>query len=285
MKDFEPRYIRSIEAFYTKKVGALPRDLGFFDTVAKWIDKEEQRTRNYLPQMSEFEVLEVVYNVLITVNELHFTENFGPCLSSGDTEHARLIYTLLAKIGRSRDLFPFIGEHVKYVVDSVVSAADMGTASSVVATFVKAHTQCFSILDKVLCNNTEARVELELAFKRAFAQHDAQTARALALYCNDVASCTEKDPADMAKEIGDIATVAEYMEDKDMFFELHEKFFAKRLVRLHADSEAIDRAIVEKLRAVCGPTFTRKIELMLSDIVSSKDITQNFLSLYTVPCK
>lgn len=285
MKDFEPKYIRSIEEFYTKKVATLPRDLGFFDAIAKWIDKEEQRTRSYLPQMSEFEVLEVVYNLLITVNELHFTENFGPCLAAGDTEHARIIYAFLAKVGRSRDLLPFLGEHVKAVVDGVVSAADMSTASSVVSTFVKAHAQCFAILDKVLCNSAEARVELELAFRRAFAVHDAQTARALALYCNEVASRTEKDPADAAKEIGDIATVAEFMEDKDMFFELHEKLFAKRLVRLHAGSEALDRAIIEKLRAACGPTFTRKIELMLSDIVSSKEITQKFLSIYTVPCK
>lgn len=284
MKEFEPKYIRSIESFYTRKANNLLRDIGYFDTIAKWIEKEEQRTRHYLPQMSEDEVLGAVCNVLITANESHFIENFDICLSSGDTDHARLIYTFLTKVGRSRDLFSVIGAHVKSVVDSSVSSVDTSTAASVVDIFVQTHAKCFSLLQKVLCNSKEAKIELELAFKRAFASHDIQIARALALYCNDIASHIEKDPSTVEKEICDIATVAEYMEDKDMFFELHETFLAKRLIRLYAGSEALDRAILEKLRGACGPTFTRKMELMLSDIASSREVVQNFLSSTKLSC-
>ena len=285
MKEFEPKYVRSIEAFYTKRVSTLPKDVSYFNTVSEWIAAEELKTRSYLPQMSESEVSGAVDGVLITANEPFFVEKFDHCLSSGDTDHARLIHTLLTRVGRSGSLSPALFEHVKAVVGKTVSLADPGVPSSVVAAFASAHAQCFSLIAGVFCGDSKAKSELSIALRKAFAGHDIQAPRALALYCNEIASRPKKDSSDLAKEVDSIAIVAEFLEDKDVFFDLHETLLAKRLIRFHAESEALDRAVLDRLKEVCGSSFTRRMEHMLADVASSKSVVENFLASTDLSCK
>lgn len=66
------------------------------------------------------------------------------------------------------------------------------------------------------------------------------------------------------------------MTDKDIFEGFYRKALAKRLITgrgLHSEGE---RMMIARLKAECGPIFTKKLEVMLADLQASDDFLREF---------
>lgn len=66
-----------------------------------------------------------------------------------------------------------------------------------------------------------------------------------------------------------------YLRDKDVFERCYKRHLAGRLLRGRA-SEAGERAVLARLRAECGYQFTSKLETMLNDVNTSRDVLDKY---------
>ncbi len=63
-------------------------------------------------------------------------------------------------------------------------------------------------------------------------------------------------------------------QDKDLFREHYCVMLSKRLLLQKSVSNDIELATIVKLKALCGPQYTKKIEDMLADLKVSEDAKQ-----------
>ncbi|KAK1423075.1 hypothetical protein QVD17_18369 [Tagetes erecta] len=70
--------------------------------------------------------------------------------------------------------------------------------------------------------------------------------------------------------------VFRYLHEKDIFEKYYKQHLAKRLLSGKGTSEDAERSLVLKLKTECGYQFTSKLEGMLTDMKTSRDIIDGF---------
>ncbi len=128
------------------------------------------------------------------------------------------------------------------------------------------------------CNNDS---NFRLAKKKAFQQFlnsSDKTARALARYTDYLFRRQVRQLSDdqLEAKINSTIRIFSNLSDKDIFEGFYRKALAKRLINnrgLHNEGE---RMMIARLKAECGPIFTKKMEVMLSDLQASEDFLREF---------
>uniref|UniRef100_A0A914W5X7 Cullin family profile domain-containing protein n=1 Tax=Plectus sambesii TaxID=2011161 RepID=A0A914W5X7_9BILA len=100
----------------------------------------------------------------------------------------------------------------------------------------------------------------------------------LAHYCDWLLKKSAKNPEEV--ELEDSLTRAmilfKYIEDKDIFEKCHSKMFAKRLVSGLSVNDDAESSMITKLKQMCGCDYTSRLQRMLTDWRSSKELTDAF---------
>lgn len=73
-------------------------------------------------------------------------------------------------------------------------------------------------------------------------------------------------------------TLFRFIDGKDVFEAFYNKDLAKRLLYEKSASLDLEKNMISKLKAECGPQFTSKLEAMFRDVDASKDLMQSFRS-------
>ena len=83
------------------------------------------------------------------------------------------------------------------------------------------------------------------------------------------------DPEAELERIDQLATLFTYLKEKDVFQEYHKAKLAKRLLQT-TPNEELERAFIEKLQRVMGKGYTHKMEGMLRDRESTREMSDKF---------
>ena len=83
------------------------------------------------------------------------------------------------------------------------------------------------------------------------------------------------DPQAELERIDQLATLFTFLKEKDVFQEYHKAKLAKRLLQT-TPNEELEKAFIEKLQLVMGKGFTNKMEGMLHDRESTREMSDKF---------
>lgn len=68
----------------------------------------------------------------------------------------------------------------------------------------------------------------------------------------------------------------QYIEEKDVFLHFFSKMMAKRLINETSASEDLEASMISKLKSVSGFEYTTKLQRMIQDVGTSRELTQKF---------
>jgi len=121
-------------------------------------------------------------------------------------------------------------------------------------------------------NNQELKARIERGFEN-FINAGNTVLQALPIYCDNF--LTKKagniEPADQDKIIEGILTIFKNIKSKDKFEELYRRNMARRLLCKTTANDDIEGIIITKLKAECGPSYVKNLEVMLKDISNSRE--------------
>lgn len=99
----------------------------------------------------------------------------------------------------------------------------------------------------------------------------------LARYCDQLLKKGGKaTDVDVEKMLDDILIVFKYIEEKDVFLHFFSKMMAKRLINETSASEDLEASMISKLKSVSGFEYTTKLQRMIQDVGTSREMTQKF---------
>uniref|UniRef100_A0A914W5Q5 Cullin family profile domain-containing protein n=2 Tax=Plectus sambesii TaxID=2011161 RepID=A0A914W5Q5_9BILA len=100
----------------------------------------------------------------------------------------------------------------------------------------------------------------------------------LARYCDWLLKKSAKNPeeAELEDSLTQAMIVFKYIEDKDIFEKFYSKMFAKRLVSSLLVNDDAESTMIGKLKQMCGCDYTSKLQRMLTDTHSSKELNEAF---------
>lgn len=90
------------------------------------------------------------------------------------------------------------------------------------------------------------------------------------------ASATLPTPAQIEANLATLAKLFELLPDKDAFQEAYRKLLAKRLLLSRSLSLTFEEAMVARMREICGPQFTSRLEVMLLDASHTSQISEAY---------
>ena len=108
---------------------------------------------------------------------------------------------------------------------------------------------------------------------------NAAAPQALATFCDNILRKTQDSATSresVEERLNDVVTVFSYINDKDVFGMLCEKFLSKRLIGGNTAGVETEGVFVEKLKAVQGQDFVKKMEVMINDINSNAETNEKF---------
>ena len=114
---------------------------------------------------------------------------------------------------------------------------------------------------------------------------DHTNAMLIATFCDSVLS-KEKggnrmSDDDVEAALEQAVKLFSYLQDKDVFSEHYRNALAKRLLNSKTKSLDTERAMISRLKIICGTQFTSKMEGMLNDLKQSQETQQTFSTWVT----
>uniref|UniRef100_A0A914X965 Cullin family profile domain-containing protein n=1 Tax=Plectus sambesii TaxID=2011161 RepID=A0A914X965_9BILA len=105
-----------------------------------------------------------------------------------------------------------------------------------------------------------------------------KSAELLARYCNLLLTKSAKSfgEAEVEDLLTEVMIVFKYLDDKDEFELFYRSLFAKRLIGSTSASDDAESSMISKLTQMCGSDYTAKLQRMLTDTRSSKELNGAF---------
>lgn len=131
-------------------------------------------------------------------------------------------------------------------------------------------TECFMSDVIVESSLTKAFADFVNIFPRA--------SEFISLYIDSHLKKDLKDKTDAEVEyvLEGAVTLFKYLQDRDLFERYYQKHLAKRLLTGKSQHEEAEQAIITKMRATGGNSYTSKFEGMFKDIAISVDLRKSF---------
>uniref|UniRef100_A0A914XRU0 Cullin family profile domain-containing protein n=1 Tax=Plectus sambesii TaxID=2011161 RepID=A0A914XRU0_9BILA len=110
------------------------------------------------------------------------------------------------------------------------------------------------------------------------AENTSKSAELLARYCDWLLKKGVKNSneAELKDFLTEVMIVFKYIDDKDIFEKFYSKMLAKRLVGSLSVNDDAESRMISKLKQMCGFEYTSKLQSMLTNWRSSKDLTEAF---------
>uniref|UniRef100_A0A914X4Z2 Cullin family profile domain-containing protein n=1 Tax=Plectus sambesii TaxID=2011161 RepID=A0A914X4Z2_9BILA len=105
-----------------------------------------------------------------------------------------------------------------------------------------------------------------------------KSAELLARYCDWLfkKSAKNSEEAELEDLLTQVMIVFKYIEDKDAFEKFYSKMFAKRLIGGLSVNDDAESSMINKLKQMCGCDYTSRLQRMLTDWRSSKELNEAF---------
>mmetsp|Transcript_23625 Transcript_23625/g.59511 ORF Transcript_23625/g.59511 Transcript_23625/m.59511 type:complete len:541 (-) Transcript_23625:36-1658(-) len=268
------------------------------DTCPEYLQKaeqriamEERRAEKYAREETKDHVLSCVRHELLIVHQKALLEKestgMESMLADNKTEDLQRLFRLYNPIPDgleplARILKAHIAKRGAAIVKKTEETKDMKSHVSTLLD-LQTHFQtlvhtCFEKSPKIL---QALRGAFEIFVNESIS--GVTTSELLATFCDSIlrTSGQKLSEEEMENALGRVASLFEYLQDKDMFNEYYRNLLAKRLLGQRSASDDAERSMISRLKTSCGSQFTQKLEGMMSDMQVSTEVQRDFRNFLT----
>ncbi|KAJ8902886.1 hypothetical protein NDN08_006206 [Rhodosorus marinus] len=264
---------------------------------------EVKAAENYVHVSTMSALEEVLLNALVAEHAQEVVSKLVPKLiSQQNVEDLRRLYTLVSTLEDPRILLQeHLREQIYEAGTDAMKQFSVGTESCSAAglsswqgdaglrtaedaeKFVLASWSVYSRYRELVAEAFQSHGLFELALEQGCIQFINSVPRApqhLAVFSNLVLgmNCGTQRLGDgeLEEKFEKLTRLFRYLNEKQEFLRLYSNELARRLIRKCSISEQAEKTMLARIEDVCGTENTPRIEAMLSDLASSKELTVSF---------
>ena len=296
--DLEAPFLESTKEYYAHKADLWMTEddtPSYLVKVEKVLADEQDRLINYLNNVTEVKLMNVVETELLGKKKLELMEKEGSGLKVL-LEHEKIddlnrMYQLFSRL-KEEGLAPMADIFRSHVLESGMERINARSARletlpdkerekestndpSFVKELIALHEKYLEMVRSQFGSHALFQKALKDAFTD-FVNRDAgesKHAEIMASFCDTLLKSGGEKLGDDEIEayLEKIVLLFSYLSDKDVFAEIYRDMLAKRLLGQRSASDEMERMMVGKLKQRCGSQFTGKFEGMINDLVVGTD--------------
>ncbi|XP_059475189.1 cullin-3-B-like [Neocloeon triangulifer] len=298
---FENDFIRKSISFYQMEASKFIKNNKLSDYLAmtkKRMDEEKDRNQHYLPRSTHERIISVVENELVKRRMKQILE-----IGNGEVRRAivaeqisvlKNLYTIFKKHEGGTDLI--LEQFLKTLTEQCTAiqqeeqagnaAAAAGpsrdnspttAAINMVQNLIEIRIKFNKIVDEAFEKDATFADKLDTAYKN-FVKEKINVAESLSLHINNFLKKGDKNISDEELEVKMDGSmfIVKCLRDMDAFEQYYRKHFSLRILEDKSIGDDIERAMVGRLKALCGWQTTHHLEQMFKDIQMSSDFSDEF---------
>uniref|UniRef100_A0A7S1EQY9 Cullin family profile domain-containing protein n=1 Tax=Timspurckia oligopyrenoides TaxID=708627 RepID=A0A7S1EQY9_9RHOD len=298
VREFEDRYVAQTLRYYSteaEKFLSKPDCTvsGFTSHIIRRRTEETLRVQRFLHSCSEARVLKTVESVLVKDHLEYLLSELTKMVRNRRTEDLSKLYISIHKfesgLAKVREEFRnFVIEEGSQTISSHIAdhgafpnggRDDLGETIFLVDKLLDLIEEHSDTVRSCFQNNALFNSDLDDAFtmflNKRWGNHG--FSEILAFYCDFLmrhgADKISESLLELRMEC--VVKLFAYLENKDTFHEFYRRMLSRRLLERKCN-EDLERALLSKLKIKAGPVFTSMLVGMLKDMVSSKDLNNNY---------
>ena len=253
------------------------------------LEEEKGRVNLYLHPDIMGPLMKACLSVLVNGHSSLLRDEFQSLLDNDRQDDLARMYRLLARITDGLEpLRTKFEAHVRKsglaAIDKVSADADNLDPKIYVDALLEVHSQYQQLVNDAFAGESEFVRSLDNACKeftnrnKVCKSGTSKSPELLAKYTDSLLKKNAKSPeeGDLEKLLTQIMTIFKYIEDKDVFQKFYSRQLAKRLVNANSASDDAEMSMISKLKEACGFEYTNKLQRMFQDILTSKDLNDNY---------
>lgn len=298
-EDFETPCLEATRDYYTKESTLFIAENSVSDYLKKVqarLQQEARRGSQFFHSSSQFALMNVCEKVMIEKHVEALQNEFMQFLKGDKIEDLTNMYALLSRVQNALDPLKALCE--KHIHS--VGLAELETISKeqvkpqiYVDAVLKTWRKYSDLVKAAFQNDAGFVAALDKACRR-FLNNNAITQmlggggedgsskspELLARTCDQLLKKGAKGTTetDVERILDDIVTVFKYIEDKDVFLFFFSKMMAKRLINEASASEDMEATFISKLKSVSGYEYTTKLQRMIQDVGTSRELNAKFVA-------
>ena len=289
---FERPFVTATETFYKQESQQFMSD----NTVTEYMKKaesrleeERQRVGLYLHPDIMSTLTKVVTRVLVGDHATVLRDEFQKLLDLDRQEDIARMYKLLHRVKDGLDpLRTKFEHHVRRsgeaAIEKIASEGEAVEPKIYVDALLGVHTQFAQLVSYAFNGDTEFVRALDNACKefvntnKLCKEGSSKSPELLAKYADNLLKKGPKavEENELESLLSELMTVFKFLNDKDVFQKFYTRMLAKRLVHANSNSDEAEISMIAKLKEACGFEYTNKLQRMLNDMQTSKDLNANF---------
>lgn len=286
--DFEPRFLAATRAFYDAEARRLATSLEIADYLAhieQRLNAEKDRVAAYLDEATRRPLLSTLEATLIAPHVNTLTTRGAAALVETHNKNAmRLMYGMWSRVDAQDQLKMAIKEAMRAQGARVLgSGKDEASQDAppdtdrTIAQLLALHARCEELVRFCFSGDERFLYATRQAFEAFIGARDNHVAELLADHIHALlisSSSSTDSPGRRARLEADLG-LFRYLKSKDYFQALHRSALSRRLISGRYSPDA-EKFVIERLRAACGPQYSKQMEAMFNDMKMSRRHYEEF---------
>ncbi|KAF7731994.1 hypothetical protein EC973_007099 [Apophysomyces ossiformis] len=279
--DFEPRFMEDTIAYYSQEGSRLINELSVPEYLQHTYKRREEegidRMNGYLDPRTKAPLMEAVTEQLIYVKTQEIiSKGFDAMMDEQLAEPLRIFYEALNPSKELAHLRAAFADYIKRRGTDMIK--DPKQDAAMVPCLLDYKAKLDNILANCFHNDTLFANVLKESFETFVNTRRNRPAELVAKFIDSKlrASSKKTGDEDVEQVLDRVLVIFRYLQGKDTFEAFYKRFLAKRLLLNRSASNDAEKNMLAKLKAECGPDFTKNMEAMFKDIEISADLTNAF---------
>ncbi|KAJ8654808.1 hypothetical protein O0I10_009529 [Lichtheimia ornata] len=278
---FFPAFAKETGAYYGEESTRLLKEMDvpqYLRHVSRRIEQESvDRIQAYLEKTSRSPLTQIVIDRLVR-RPLGFIlqQGFNKMMDDGDKEPLCTLYTSVSGTEDASQLRIAFSNYIKARGAALVQ--DPKRDPTMVASLLAYKAKLDDICKDCFSNDGQFLNSLKESFEAFINSRPKRPAELLAKYFDSKIRSTAKrnSDEDLEKTVDKLLPLFRYLQEKDIFEAFYKRHLSRRLLLGRSISNDMEKMVLLKLKAECGPNFTKNLEAMFTDIEVSADLHVQF---------
>ena len=295
-EDFETACLEATREYYSKESGLFIAENSVSDYLKKVttrLAQEGRRGQTFLHPSSEPALMHVCEQVMIEKHVEVIQSEAESFLTGDKHEDLAALFALLGRVKNALDPTRALVEkhiHAMGLAELESVAKEQAIKPQVyVEGVLRVWRKYGGLVASAFQNDPGFVASLDKACRRFLncnsvtggdenSGSSSKSPELLARYCDQLLKKGSKGASDtdVEKVLDDILIVFKYIEEKDVFLHYFSKRMASRLIQETSASEDLEASMISKLKSVSGFEYTTKLQRMIQDVGTSRELAQKF---------
>lgn len=277
---FQDAFLEQSRQFYLDEGNSLILTLetpDYLQHVEKRLNEETDRVTVYLNIHTKADLILTVEEELIRTHVDDILERGFVVLMEGQKVlDLQRMFSLLARVNSLPKLCDTFRNYVVHTGSSIV--LDEEGDDSMVENLLKFKETMDTVVLEAFRGKEEFEHTLKSAFEEFIDKRRNKPAELVAKFLDRKLRSRKKDMTDEELDhlMDKLMVIFRFIQGKDVFEAFYKKDLAKRLLLGRSTNVDAEKAMISKLKSVCGAAFTNKLESMFKDTELSKELMKMF---------